>query len=159
MHRSLREHLIERAEHRHSPEFVPSTDPTLVEFARIFAELDVYSLDVDKHQPDDEFWAAYLLTADTVRAAGADAEEFTGSWSPVADGQDITEGFLAGPSSALFGSNPSVAVPPAELTAAFLLLLRSGFVHLSASREQDPPLVRGAVNLPGEEFGYLVLST
>jgi hypothetical protein len=156
-HRSLREHLLERAERGHVPQFAPSQDPTLVDFARIFNDTGLYSLDVNKHRPEDEFWAAYVLVADIVRAPALPAEEFQGSWSPVQPGQDLLEGFLAGANSALFGSNPSQAMPPEELSGALLLLVTSNFTHLSASREQDPPLVRGAVDLAGEEFGYLVL--
>jgi hypothetical protein len=157
-HTSLRQHLIERAERGHVPEFIASQDPTLIEFARIFSHAGVYSLDINKHRPEDEFWASYELVADTVRAPGQDAEEFQGSWSPVEPGQDLVEGFLAGRTSPLFGSSPSQAMPPDQLTAALLLLVTSSFVHLSASREQEPPLVRGAIDLPGEEFGYLVLA-
>ncbi|MCW2524463.1 MAG: hypothetical protein JWO63_2798 [Frankiales bacterium] len=156
-HSSLRQHLLERAERGHPPEFTPSQDPTLVEFARIFADTGVYSLDVNKHRPEDEFWAAYVLVAEIVRAEGSPPEVFEGTWSPVEPGQDLLEGFLAGASSALFGSNPGQAMPPEELSAALLLLVTSDFTHLSASREQEPPLVRGAVDLAGEDFGYLVL--
>jgi hypothetical protein len=156
-HTSLREHLVARAQSEHAPVFVPSSDPTLVAFAQIFADTEVYSLDVNKHLPEDEFWASYVLTAETVRTRGAQPEVIYANWSPVEPGQDLAEGFLPGPSSPLFGSTLGEAMPPEELKSALLLLVTTSFIHLSASAEQTPPLVRGAVNLPGEEFGYLVL--
>jgi hypothetical protein len=158
-HTSLRQHLLAQAERGHEPAFVASHDEPLVEFAKIFADAGVYSLDVNKHRPDDEFWTAYELTAETVRAAGDEPEIFQGQWSPGDPGQDLAEGFLAGSSSALFGAVPGGAMPPSELMSALLLLVTTNFVHLSASREQDPPVVRGAVDLAGDRFGYVVLDS
>jgi hypothetical protein len=49
-------------------------------------------------------------------------------------------------------------MPDDENTAALVLLVTTNYVHLSASREQTPPLVRGAIDEGGEEFRYVVLS-
>jgi hypothetical protein len=158
-HTSLRQHLVARATAAHQPTFQPSHDPTLVSFDRLFADVGVYSLDVNKHQPEDEFFAAYVLTADTVQRKIDPPVLFECYWSPVNTGQELTEGFLDGPNSALFGSTPNEALPPQELISAFLLLITSDFIHLSGSREQHPPLIRGAYELAGEEFGYSVLDS
>jgi len=156
-HVSLRQHLIARAERGHVPVFEPSDDRTLVEFERVSADLGVYSLDVNKTVPEDELSASYELSAETVRTEGGRPEIVYCHWSPVEPGQELVEGFLVQPNSPLFGSAPTEGLPPQELIAALLLLVTTDYVHLSASREQTPPLVRGAVRLASGEFDYVVL--
>jgi|BarGraNGADG00212_1021973.scaffolds.fasta_scaffold89725_1 hypothetical protein len=157
-HTSLRAHLVERAEQGNPAVFHPSNDPPLAEFATIFADTDLYSFDVNKHLTEDELAPLYELTAETVRTAGDEPELLTRHWSPVYQGQDPMQGFREGPDSAVWGNTLGELMPQDERTAAFMLLLTSNYVHLSASREQSPPLVRGAISEPGEEFRYVVLA-
>jgi hypothetical protein len=157
-HTSLREHLVHRAEQDHPVVFVPSNDEPLVEFARLFAATGLYSFDVNKHIPENELWNAFELTVEAVRSPGEAPELMSRYWAPVHAGQDVVTGFHEGPDSALWGSTPADFMPDDENTAALILLVTTNYVHLSASREQTPPLVRGAIDEGGETFRYVVLS-
>lgn len=156
-HTSLRDHLVERAERGHEPVFTPSADPTLVEFARIFTDSSWYALDINKRQPEDTLSTSYEVSAERISVEGATPEIFSTWWEPVWPGQDPRSGFHAGPSSTTYGSSLGEVTPDDERTDAMLLILASDFVHLSASNEQSPALVRGAINTRAEEFGYVVL--
>lgn len=157
-HTSWREHLLELAERGHEPEFVRVTLPPLVEFDRLFATVDWWSLDVTKSLDADGLARVYQLTGETVPQQGAEPQTFIAAWTPTLPGQDPYEGFTLGTSSVLWGGVGEVPPPDGPLTEACLLLVTTDFVHLSASREQDPPLVRGAVDGPGDGFDYVELA-
>jgi hypothetical protein len=157
-HVSMREHLLERAEEGHEVNFVPSKDQPLVEFARLFARTDWYSFDANKYVPADEWSPLYELAVEIVRESGKQPEVFELYWSPVLPGRAIREGFHTGQDSAVWGSTPSELAPDDERIAAMLLLATTNYVHLSASRERVPPLVRGAIEERGEEYTYVVLA-
>lgn len=154
---SLRQHLVQEAERGHPPVFVPSRADPLTELDRIFAGAELFSLDVNKTMPADELTPYYQMTAERVHTQEGKPEVFACFWNPVPAGQDPITGFHAIPDSSEFGSTVPLTMPADERTAALLLLVTSDFVHLSASREQDPPLVRGAVNGPDENYEYVVL--
>ena len=154
---SFRDHLLAEAEHGREPVFIASKVPPLVELDRIFAATGLYSLDVNKYRPADELSPYYVMTAERVRNPGGPAEVFTCGWAPVLPGRDPRTGFHTGRDSALWGSTPAETMPDDERTTALLLLATTDFVHLSASHEQSPPLVRGAVEGPGESYEYVVL--
>ncbi len=157
-HRSFRQHLVDLAENGHEPQFTPATLPPLVEFDRLFATVDWYSLDVTKSLDADGLTRVYQLTGETVLAAGDEPQVFSAAWTPTLPGQDPYDGFTLGTSSVLWGGVGEVPPPDGPLTEACLLLVTNDFVHLSASREQEPPLVRGAVDGPGDAFDYVVLA-
>ncbi len=156
-HTSLRAHLVERAEHGHVPHFQVSNDPPLVAFAQLFATTSWFSFDVNKHVPEDAFGVRYEMTSETVAAPGAEPEMVFRQLAPVLPGGDLATGFHDAPESSFFGTTPSEPVESDIYQQAFLLLATSNYVHLSASREQTPPLVRGAIGERGEEFKYVVL--
>lgn len=155
-HRSLREHLEELAERGHEPEFTPTTLPPLVAFADLFDSAEVYSFDVNRWLPADGLVTSWELTAEVRATADSEPVASTASWEPVAG--DPRAGFGLGTSSVLWGGAPDAPLPDDLRTRAFLLLVTTDFEHLSASREQDPPLVRGAINGPGEGFEYVQLA-
>jgi hypothetical protein len=155
---SFREHLVELAERGHEPQFQPVVLPPLVEFDRLFATGDWYSVDVTKSLDADGLTRTYQLTIETVAAAGDEPEVHTAAWNPTVPGQDPYDGFTLGTASVLWGGVAQVPPPDGPLTEACLLLVTSDFVHLSASREQTPPLVRGAVDGPGDGYEYVVLA-
>lgn len=154
---SFRDHLVETAERGHTPVFRSSKAEPLRVLDQIFAATDLYSLDVNKHQPVDELSPYCLMTAERLQTAHSSPEIFTCEWTPVAPGVDPRTGFRIGPDSILFGSTAAATMPNDERTAALLLLVTSDFVHLSASREQNPALIRGAIDGHGEGFDYVVL--
>lgn len=157
-HTSFREHLIELAEHGHAPTFQAVTLPPLVEFDRLFASVDWFSLDVTKSLDADGLTRVYQLTAETVVAEGDRPQTWSAAWTPTLPGQDPYDGFTLGTSSVLWGGVGEVPPPDGPLTEASLLLVTSGFVHLSATRAQTPPLVRGAVDGPGDGYDYVELA-
>ena len=157
-HRTFREHLIELAERGHEPEFTPVDFPPLVGMDRLFATLDWYSLDVTKYLDDDGFSRVYQLTVETVVARGDEPQVWTTLWTPTLPGVDPYEGFTLATGAVLWGGPTQVPPPDGPLTEACLLVVTDDFVHLSASREQDPPLVRGAINGPGDGFDYVRLA-
>jgi hypothetical protein len=158
-HTSLREHLTERAEGGHHVDFQPSNDAPLLEFAQIFEGTTWFSFDVNKYIPADEWSPLLELTVEIVRTAGAEPETFALNWAPVQPGRPLREGFRQGQDSAVWGSTPSDTEPEDERMAAMLLLATTNYVHLSASREQTPPLVRGAIEERGELYKYVVLES
>ena len=154
---SLRDHLIQAAERGHQPVFEPSGAAPLWDFDAIFRDSGLYGFDVNKLLQDDVLAPSYLMTAERVFEAGEEPEVFTVTWDPVTTGQDPLTGFHVGVDSAWVGSTPMKFMPADERTAGLLLLVETNFVHLSASREQDPPLIRGALAGPGEQFDYVIL--
>lgn len=157
-HPSLRQHLAELAEHGHEPEFVPVVLPPLVEFDELFASVDWFSLDVTKSLDADGLTRVYQLTAETVPAEGDEPQQFTAAWTPTLPGHDPYDGFTLGTSSVLWGGVGEVPPPDGPVTRACLLLVTTDVVHLSASRAQTPPLVRGAVDGPGDGYEYVQLA-
>jgi hypothetical protein len=157
-HMSLRDRLVEHAEQGHTVVFTPSNDEPLVAFAKIFDSTDLYSLDVNKHVPENELSPRYELTVDAVRSAGEAPQQLFRYWVPAQPEQDPALGFRLGHDSALWGSTPTDLLPPGPDREAFLLLVTTNYVHLSASHEQNPPLVRGAIDEGGELFTYVVLA-
>jgi hypothetical protein len=129
-----------------------------VEFARIFAATSWYSFDVNKHLPENALGTVYELTAETLAGREATPEVVFRQWAPVPGGQDPATGFRDGIVSAFWGSAPPGTMQPGIHQDAFLLLATSNYVHLSASRDQSPPLVRGAISETGEEFRYVELA-
>ena len=157
-HRTFRQHLVELAENGHEPSFAPVVLPPLVDFDRLFAGTDWFSLDVTKSLDADGLTRAYQLTAETVAAEGDEPETFTAAWTPTLPGQDPYDGFTLGTASVLWGGTGEVPPPAGPLTDACLMLVTNDFVHLSASRAQTPPLVRGAVDGPGDGYEYVELA-
>lgn len=155
---SWREHLVELAERGHEPTFTPVDLPPLEEFDRLFATVDWYSLDVTKSLDADGLTRTYEVTAETVHSRGDSPQQWVGSWNATAPGADPRDGFALGTASALWGGGGEVPPPDGPVLEACLLLVTSDFVHLSASREQDPPLVRGAVDGPGDGYDYVELA-
>ena len=156
-HTSLRRHLVERAEHGHAPHFQVSDDPPLVAFAQLFATTNWFSFDVNKNVPEDAYGVRYEMTSETLAAPDAEPETIFRQLAPVLPGGDLATGFHDAPESSFFGTTPSDPVDSDIYQQAFLLLATSNYVHLSASREQTPPLVRGAIAEGGEAFTYVVL--
>ena len=156
-HMSLRAHLVARAERGHTPQFQPSNDPPLVAFAELFATTSWYSFDVTKRVPEDAFGTRYELTSETLTAPDAEPDVVLRQLAPVLPGGDLGTAVRDAPESSFFGISPSATVASDIYQQAFLLLATSNYIHLSASREQTPPLVRGAIAERGEEFRYVVL--
>jgi hypothetical protein len=157
-HRSLREHLVHRAEAGHPPVFVPSNDPPLVEFARLFEASGWYSFDVNKFISADGWVPVRQLSVEIVRSVGDPVEASEVGWTPVLPGRDPRAGFRYGADSAVWGTSPTVSLPPDSRVEALLLLVTTNYAHLSASRETSPPLIRGAVEEQGDEFTYVQLA-
>lgn len=78
-------------------------------------------------------------------------------WTPVWSGDDPLTGFRTGHDSVAFGSTPTVAMPQDERTATLLLLVNSTFVHLSASRGESVPIIRGVVDADFGAYRFLTL--
>ena len=157
-HRTFRDHLVDLAERGHEPSFTPVQLPPLVEFDRLFATVDWFSLDVTKSLDADGLTRVYQLTGETVAAEGDEPQEFSAAWTPTLPGQDPYDGFTLGTSSVLWGGVGEVPPPDGPVTEACLLLVTTDFVHLSATRAQDPPLVRGALDGEGDGFDYVELA-
>lgn len=157
-HRSFREHLVELAEHGHEPVFTPVTIPPLVEFDLLFATTGWWSFDVTKSLDADGLTRTYQLTTETVAVEGDAPQTWTASWNATAPGQDPAAGFGLGSSSVLWGGAAEVPPPDGPLTEAALLLVATDLVHLSATRAQEPPLVRGALDAPGDGYDYVRLA-
>lgn len=144
-HMSLRDRLEALTEHR-EPVFEPSDDPTLVAFSRLFEKSELFAFDASKTLRIDALSAIYDCETESQHEADAVPEKFDVIWTPVWSGDDPLTGFRTGRDSVAFGSTPTVAMPQDERTAALLLLVTSTFVHLSASRGESVPVIRGAVN-------------
>ena len=99
----------------------------------------------------------YELTSETLTTRESTPEIVLRHWSPVLPGQDPATGIRQTIDSTFWGNTPPDVMPPGLIRAAFLLLATSNYTHLSASRDQSPPLVRGAISAAGEAFKYVVL--
>ena len=155
-HMSLRERLEALTEHREQV-FEASDDPTLVVFSKLFAKSGLFALDASKTLRIDAFSAIYDCETESRQEADAVPEKFVVIWTPVWAGDDPLTGFRAGHDSVLLGSTPTVAMPQDERTAALLLLVTSTFVHLSASRADPVPLIRGAIDADGGTYRFVTL--
>ena len=155
-HMSLRDRLEALTEHR-EPVFEPSDDPTLVAFSKLFAKSGLFALEASKTLRVDALSTIYDCETESRYEAGAELEKFVVIWTPVWSGDDPLTGFRTGHDSVLFGSTPTVAMPQDERTAALLLLVTSTFVHLSASREEPVPLIRGAIDADGGTYRFVTL--
>jgi hypothetical protein len=155
-HMSLRDRLEALTEHR-EPAFEPSEDPTLVAFSKLFAKSGLFALDASKTLSLDALSTMYDCETESRHEADAVPEKFDVIWTPVWSGDDPVTGFRRGRDSAAFGSTPTVVMPQDERTAALLLLVTSTFVHLSASRAEPVPLIRGAVDADGGAYRFVTL--
>ena len=156
-HQSFREHLQEHAAQGHEPQFEPVVLEPLVEFDRLFAQLDVFSFDVNKFLSAHSTAEVYVVSSETIAHEGDEPEIAQSQWSAVWPGHDPIDGFAGSPGSVFTQTSGNTPLPDTPRTRALLLLVTSDFVHLSASRDQSPPLVRGAVNGPGDGYRYVVL--
>jgi hypothetical protein len=155
-HKSLRDRLEALTERREQV-FEPSDDPTLVAFSKLFVTSELVALDASKTLRVDAFAAIYDCETESRRESDSGPEQFAVLWAPVWAGDDPLTGFRAGHDSVLLGSTPTVAMPQDERTAALLLLVTSTFVHLSASRAEPVPLVRGAIDADGGAYRFVTL--
>jgi hypothetical protein len=154
-HMSLRDRLEALTEHR-EPVFELSDDPTLVAFSKLFAQSGLFSLEASKRIRVDALSTIYdCETESRSQAAGPD-QMFQVIWTPVWPDEDPLTGFRTG-SDSVFGHRPTVAMPQDERTAALLLLVTSTFVHLSASRAEPLPVIRGALDAPGSTYRFVTL--
>src|SRR5665213_635978 len=154
-HMSLRDRLEAPTEHR-EPVFEPSDDPTLVAFSRLFAQSEPFALEASKRIRVDALSTIYDCETETRSDADAAPGIFEAIWTPVWPGEDPLTGFRTG-SDSVFGHRPTVAMPQDERTAALLLLVTSTFVHLSASRAEPLPIIRGAMDAPGSTYRFVTL--
>ena len=152
---SLRDRLEALTEQR-EPAFEPTDDPTLVAFSKIFAESGLLALDATKVVRLDALSAIYDCETESRREADSAPEKLVAIWTPVWPGEDPVTGFRTGGDSVAFGSAPTITMPPDERTAALLLLVTSTYVHLSASRAEPAPLVRGAID-EGGSYRFVTL--
>ena len=156
-HQSLSEHLRTHAEQGHQPEFVPCVLAPLVDFDRIFSEMDVYSFDVNKFLSADATAQSYTLTSESIAVEDGPAVIEQSRWSAVWPGHDRQDGFAGSPGSVFTQSASNAPLPAGPRTSALLLLATTDFVHLSASSTQTLALIRGALNAQGDGFDYVVL--
>ncbi len=161
-HMSLRERLEALRAHsshdEHSePVFEASADPTLVAFARLFAESELFSFDANKHLRTDALSPIYDCWTESRTDADAEPQKFVVIWTPVWTGTSPVTGFRTGRDSVAYGSTPTIAMPQDERTDALLLLVTTPFVHLSASREAMGPLVQGAIEAEDGSYRFLTL--
>ncbi|MDQ6936139.1 MAG: hypothetical protein M3140_00245 [Actinomycetota bacterium] len=156
-HGSLREYLASLADQGAEPEFEVAADPVLAKFATIFADSGLYALDANRFHRTGSLSDLYDCTTVRRRGAGDEPEIFSCRWAPVWASADPLTGFRTGPDSAWLGSTPTRAMPPDERTSALLLLVTSPYLHLSASREQSPALIRGAFEAGGGGLRYTEL--
>ncbi|HZV27462.1 MAG TPA: hypothetical protein VFG00_14340 [Acidothermaceae bacterium] len=152
---SLRERLEALTEHR-EPVFELSDDPTLVAFSKLFAQSELFALEASKRIRVDAFSTTYDCETETRSDADAAPGVFEAIWTPVWPGEDPLTGFRTG-SDSVFGHRPTVAMPQDERTAALLLLVTSIFVHLSASRAEPLPVIRGALDAPAGAYRFVTL--
>jgi hypothetical protein len=156
-HQSLSEHLRLRAEQGHQPVFTPCCLGPLVEFDQIFSDMDRYSFDVNKFLSADATAQSFTLTSESIAVEGGPAVIEQSQWSAVWPGHDPQDGFAGSPGSVFTQSAGNTPLPEGPRTSAFLLLVTTDFVHLSADKSQTPALVRGALNEKGDGFDYVVL--
>jgi hypothetical protein len=156
-HISWRQRLATLIEHGGEPMFEMSDDPTLVAFAQIFAESELFTFDANRHLRADALTPIYDCETESRKAADAKPEKFVVAWAPVWQRDNPVTGFRTGRDSTFLGSTPTVAMPQDERTAALLLLVTSTFVHLSASREGPVPLIQGAAEKDDNTYRFLTL--
>jgi hypothetical protein len=156
-HMSLRDRLEAHATHGHEPTFEVTADPALLAFASLFVESGFVVFHANKHQRTDAWTPLYECWTELQRDETMPVERFEVSWAPVWQRADPVTGFRTGWDSALFGSTSTIAMPQDERTAALLMLVTTNFVHLSASWEDSGLLIRGAVDVTGPDYRYLVL--
>lgn len=119
--------------------------------------MDLYSFDVNKFLSADAMAQTYTLTSESVAVEGAPAVIERSHWSAVWPGHEPQEGFAGSPGSVFTQSAGNTPLPPSPRTSALLLLVTTDFVHMSASNEETPALVRGALNGKGAGYDYVVL--
>jgi hypothetical protein len=156
-HMSLRERLAALREHGAEPVFEASDDPTLVAFAGLFADSELYSFNANKHLRVDALSPIYDCETESVAEGGAEPEKFVVTWAPVWQRDSPVTGFRTGGDSVFVGSTPTIAMPQDERTAALLLLVTTTFIHLSASRAGGVALVQGAVEDDSGDYRFLTL--
>jgi hypothetical protein len=156
-HPSLRERLTDLAARGDELTFEPTDDPTLVAFATLVEESGLFAFDANKHQRTDAWSPVYDCWTESQQRPDSPTVGFEAIWAPVSEGTDPLTGFRRGRDSVLLGSTPTVAMPQDERTEALLLLVTTTFVHLSASREGSGLTVRGAVDVAGRDFRYVML--
>ncbi len=154
---SFRQHLRERAEQGHEPQFIACALAPLVEFDQLFSEQNLYSFDVNKFLSPDSTAQTYTLTSESMAHEGEPAVIEQSQWSAVWPGQDPRDGFAGSPGSVFTQTSGNAPLPDSPRTRALLLLVTTDFVHLSASNEQQPALVRGALTGAGDGFDFVVL--
>jgi hypothetical protein len=158
-HVTLRQRLAELIDHHDGePTFDPSDDPTLLAFARIFADADLLRFDANKRLRTDALTPIYDCETESQTSAETAPDKFAVTWAPVWKHTDPVTGFRTGRDSSFLGSTPTVAMPQDERTAALLLLVTSTFVHLSASRADGTMVVQGALESDGSGYRFLTLS-
>jgi hypothetical protein len=157
-HRGWRDRLGAHSGRNSEPVFEPSDDPTLVAFARVFADSELISLDADKRLRTDALSPLYDCETESVRTAGEAPELFVVIWTPVWSGTEPVAGFRTGHDSAYLGSTVTVAMPQDERTAALLLLVTSGFIHLSGAYDGSGLVIRGAFDDGDDRYRFLELA-
>jgi hypothetical protein len=156
-HISLRQRLAALIEPERPPVFETSDDPTLITFARIFVESELFALDANRHLRTDAFSPIFDCETESRTNATAEPVTFAVVWAPVWHRDDPETGFRTGSDSAFVGSTPSVAMPQDERTAALLLLVTTTFVHLSAGWDGGSLLVQGATEAENNSFRLLTM--
>jgi hypothetical protein len=158
VHKSLQDRLDELVTRNAEPRFESSTEPTLVRFAQIYADSDLYSFDANKHLRTDALSPIYDCETESRRQSDAEPELFSVTWAPVWQRDSPVTGFRTGRDSAFTGSTPTVAMPQDERTATLLLLVTTTFVHLSGTIEEGVRVVRGAAEDDDGSYRFLELS-
>jgi hypothetical protein len=156
-HMSLRERLAALREHDAEPVFEASDDPTLVAFAGLFADSELFAFDANKHLRVDALSPIYDCETESVTQAGAEPEKFVVTWAPVWQRDSPVTGFRTGRDSVFVGSTPTIAMPQDERTAALLLLVTTTFIHLSGSRQGNAAVVQGAIEDDDGNYRFLTL--
>ena len=154
-HIPLRERLAALTEHR-EPVFEPSDDPTLVAFGKLFVQSELFAFEASKRIRVDALTTIYDCDTESRSQAGVPDQVFQAIWTSVWPGEDPLIGFRTGYDSVV-GHTPTVEMPQDERTAALLLLVTSTFVHLSASRADPLPIIRGAIDAPGSSYRFVSL--
>lgn len=154
---SLRERFKALGMHD-EPVFERSGDPTLAAFASIFDESELFTFAADRHLRTGALTPIYDCETQSGGSPDSELQKFVVTWAPVWPHVDPVTGFRTGGDSSVFGTAPTVAMPPDERTAALLLLVTTTFVHLSASRVGSRHLVRGAMEADDGGFRFLELT-
>jgi hypothetical protein len=152
---SLRAWLARVTGHGAPVEFEPSSHPTLVAFAELFADSGLTAFGAGRQPRGDAYTRAYDCWTESTREPGGTPERFTVTWTAGGQGTDPLTGFRTGEDSILLGTASTVAMPQDERTDALLLLVSGDFVQLWAEQGDPGSTVHG-VEDTGE--GYLFLS-